>query len=105
LKQSGLGRAVGWDSGIPSKGGLDDGVIRLRSEDRAGAAFLSLPGPTDNLKRGKFSMPPDADPADFLLSGGKVVAKPRPVETQEAATEVRALGQVFATYAEMLTRL
>jgi integrase len=78
-------------------------TINVPTDRAADNARALVEETIQDLKRGKLAMPADADPADFLLSGGKVVTKPRPVETQEAATEVRTLGQVFATYAEMLT--
>jgi hypothetical protein len=54
------------------------------------------------LERGKLTMPPDADPAAFIMSGGKVTSKPKLTLSHEA-TKPPTLSQVFDTYTETLT--
>src|SRR5262245_22623419 len=55
-----------------------------------------------DLRRGRLVMPDDADPGAFLISGGKVVGKPK-LASQEAENAPITLGRVFDTYTATLT--
>jgi integrase len=49
-------------------------------------------------------MLPDADPATFIISGGKVAGRPRPIsESFQDNSKPPTLKQIFDTYAETLT--
>lgn len=57
-----------------------------------------------DLKRGKLTMPPDADPADFLISGGKVTVRPALAAKPSSEPErPPTLKSMFDTYEATLT--
>ena len=57
-----------------------------------------------DLERGKLVMPPDADAVAFLVSGGKLVNRPRAVsDSFQEPQKAPALKRVLDTYAETLT--
>jgi integrase len=57
-----------------------------------------------DLVRGKLTLPPEADQATFILSGGKVAVRPQAVSNPfQEAPPPPTLRQVFDTYAATLT--
>jgi integrase len=79
-------------------------TIRVRDDNEARRACALVEETIQDLERGKLVMPPEADPALFLLSGAKVTAKPGPVsEAFHDEPRPLTLGDVFATYSETLT--
>jgi integrase len=57
-----------------------------------------------DLVRGKLTMPPDADPASFILSGGKVATRPQVVSNSfQEPPPPSTLRHVLDTYAATLT--
>jgi hypothetical protein len=60
-----------------------------------------------DLERGKLTLPDGVDVCAFIISGGKVAARPDPVSTsledKRPPAAVATLESVFCTYAEKLT--
>ena len=76
-------------------------VASVRDAERACALIEET---IQDLKRGKRSLPPDADPAEFLLSGGKVFAAPKSDDgASRKASRFLRLKEVFDIYSENLT--
>src|SRR5271157_6604794 len=48
------------------------------------------------LKRGLLEMPPEAEPGEFIVSGGTLTAKPKPADRIKPLT----LGELFNLYVE-----
>jgi hypothetical protein len=77
-------------------GGKQFNKTRKVESDRAADRLRALIEETiGDLERGKLSMPPDADPVAFILSGGKVTTKPTLVRTEP---KVVTLGDLFDLY-------
>jgi hypothetical protein len=111
LKQHGPDVAIGWDAEVPeiqrltmasykydAKSGRArlffrfDGqqfnrTIRVATVREAERACALIEETVEDLKRGKLQMPQDADPAEFILSSGRVAAKPKtaPVRADKVA--------------------
>jgi site-specific recombinase XerD len=77
-------------------------TIRVRDDNEARRACALIEETIQDLERGKLTMPPDADPAAFILSGGRVTANTKSEPTPEAPRPL-TLGEVFATYSATLT--
>ena len=79
-------------------------TIMVASAREAERACALVEETIQDLKRGKLSLAPDADPAEFLLSGGKVVSIPKcdDVASRKASRPLR-LREVFDIYSENLT--
>jgi integrase len=72
-------------------------TIRVKDDREALRACALIDETIQDLERGKLTLPPGADPAAFIISGGKLAEKPSVVSF--AAT----VKQVFDTYTENLT--
>ena len=71
--------------------------------DRAAWRTCALIDQTiEDSERGRLTMPPDADPVAFIVSGGKVSHKPK-AEPGQANPRPPTLGDVFSIYAETST--
>ncbi len=77
-------------------------TIRVSTDNEARRACALIEETIQDLERGKLTMPSDADPAAFIMSGGKLTSKPKPAQMQEAQ-KPPTLGEVFSIYAETLT--
>ena len=51
-------------------------TIRLSNDNGARRACALIEETIQDLERGKLMMPPNADPAAFIMSGGKLTSKP-----------------------------
>lgn len=79
-------------------------TISVRSDREAERACALIEETIQDLERGKLVMPPEADPAAFILSGGKLVARPQAVSIPfQDAAKPPTLKRVLDTYAETLT--
>src|SRR3954447_14553704 len=79
-------------------------TIKVSSDREALRGCALIEETIQDLERGKLAMPPDADPAAFILSGGRVTAHPEPVAiAPHEAVQPPTLKRVFDTYAEILT--
>ena len=52
------------------------------------------------LKRGLLTMPPEAEPGEFIVSGGTLIAKPRPIDLVRPLT----LGELFDLFAKTVPK-
>jgi site-specific recombinase XerD len=77
-------------------------TIRVRDDNEARRVCALVEETIQDLERGKLTLPPDAEPAAFILSGGKVTSKPKPEPAHEAPKPL-TLGEVFETYSATLT--
>lgn len=78
-------------------------TIRVSTQREAERACALVEETIEDLKRGKLQMPPEADPAEFIFSGGRVSAKPRASDpTEEAEAKPPTTKWVFDTYFENL---
>ncbi len=79
-------------------------TIRISTAREAERACALIEETVEDLKRGKLQMPQDADPAEFILSGGRVAAKPKKASVRADETaEPTTVKWVFDTYFENLT--
>lgn len=79
-------------------------TLKVETERHAERLLALIEETVLDLERGKLSLPPGADVADFVTTGGKVVSLPEPVSGPFHATAVAAtIGALFDTYAETLT--
>src|SRR4051794_41539421 len=70
--------------------------IKTADETAAQALLARVEETVRFLEQGRLEMPPDADPAQFILSDGRLCHKPK-------AAPVRTLGDLFATYEAQFT--
>ena len=75
-------------------------TIQVRDDKEARRACALIEETIQDLERGKQTLPPDADPVAFILSGGRVLSQLVPASE---ALKPLTLGEVFATYSETLT--
>jgi integrase len=77
-------------------GGRQLNKMVLAESDRAAARICALIEETlEDVERGKLTMPQDADPIAFILSGGKVTG--RPID-EPTSTKAMRLGDLFDLY-------
>jgi hypothetical protein len=75
-------------------------TIDVKSHREAERACAVIEETIQDIERGKLIMAPEADPAAFILSGGKVAWRPEPVSKAfHEAPPPPTLKQVFETYA------
>jgi hypothetical protein len=79
-------------------------TISVKSDREAERACALIEETIQDLERGKLAMPTDADPVSFIISGGKIAARPQAVSIQFQETPPPpTLRQVFDTYVATLT--
>src|SRR4051794_3829163 len=71
-------------------------TVKVESDRAAGRLCAVIEETVQDLERGKLTMPPDADPIAFMLSGGKMTGKPTPPETPKAMS-LDALFDLYRT--------
>jgi integrase len=79
--------------------------MTMESYRHAERMQASIEETLQDLERGKLVMPEDADTLAFIISGGKLATKPKPVVSNSVSTrpESATIASVFDTYAETLT--
>jgi integrase len=79
-------------------------TISVESDREAERVCALIEETIQDLERGKLTLPPGADPATFILSGGKVAERPLLIsEPSHEETKPSTIKQVFDIYAETLT--
>src|SRR4051812_38408189 len=79
-------------------------VEKVESERHAARMAALAEDTIIDLERGKLIMPPDVDAKVFILTGGKVQNRPKPVaEPLQKSAKPATIGAIFDTYAETLT--
>ena len=79
-------------------------TISAKSDREAERACALIEETIQDLERGKLSMPPAADPAAFILSGGKLAARPQLVSNSlQEAPKPPGLKEIMDSYAATLT--
>jgi integrase len=79
-------------------------TIDVKSAREAERACAAIEETIQDIERGKLTMSPEADPAAFILSGGKVALRPQAVSNPfQAEPPPPTLKHVLDTYAATLT--
>jgi integrase len=80
-------------------------TLTMESERSAERQNALIEETVQDLERGKLTIPEDADVLTFILSGGKVATKPKPVVSNPFQTETApaTIGGIFDTYTATLT--
>jgi hypothetical protein len=79
-------------------------TIHVRDDNETRRACALIEETIQDIERGKLTMPPDADAATFILSGGKLASKPQLVSDPfQDERKPPTIAEVFATYMETLT--
>ena len=79
-------------------------TMTVRNDREAERACALIEETIQDLERGKLALPPDADSAAFIMSGGRVSTPPRLAADPPGEAEGPAsLMRVFNTYTETLT--
>src|SRR5258708_22952455 len=69
-------------------------MVKVKSERAAEALCETIDQTIADLERGRLTLPPDADVATFLISGGSVRLSP----TKTVAPNALTLAEVFDRY-------
>jgi integrase len=72
--------------------------LKLVGDDEARRVCAVIEETIQDLRRGKRTIPPTADPAEFIFSGGRNTERPSEAETPRA--ESLTLGRLWALYEE-----
>ena len=79
-------------------------TLTMESERHAERLKALIEETIQDLERGKLAIPEGADVASFILSGGKVTSKPKPVSDPfQAEAKPATIAGIFDTYAATLT--
>ena len=79
-------------------------TMSARNDREAERASALIEETIQDIERGKLALPDGADVPAFIMSGGKVATKPKPVSNPfHAGPKSSTIAGVFDTYAETLT--
>ena len=80
-------------------------TLTMESERSAERQSAVIEETLQDLERGKLAIPEDADVLTFIISGGKVATKPKPVVSNPFQTETApaTIGAIFEIYSATLT--